>query len=176
MACLKHPSPSLPPPLRIVNIARKRLYMPRYYIPTSRRQPCRDAKSCVSRATNSISISIFPSIYIGLTFLRDAKSCVSTFRIQRYKTESCIISLQRRQPVETQNLASHEQRTRFLSAYFRKYILGLPSCETQNLASLLSANRATKHTSISAAYSTFSALRSADSKFFCIFAAYYLHP
>ena len=117
--------------------------------------------------------------------------------MRRYKTESCIISLQRRQPVETQNLASHEQRTRFLSAYSRQQILGLPSRETQNFASLLYANSATRHPSISAAYnhtathhhhprhpqlifltsanSTFSVLRSADSKFLSIFAVCYLY-
>ena len=74
MACLKHPSPYLPSPLRIVNIARKRLYMPRYYIPTSRRQPCRDAKSCVSRAMNTFIICIFLSMKIGLTLRLTRKS------------------------------------------------------------------------------------------------------
>ena len=74
MACLKHPSPYLPSPLHIVNIARKRLYMPRYHIPTSRRQPCRDAKSCVSRAMNTFIICIFLSMKIGLTLRLTRKS------------------------------------------------------------------------------------------------------
>ena len=87
MACRKHPLPYLPSPLRIVNIARKRLYMPRYHIPTSRRQPCRDAKSCVSRAMNTFIICIFLSMKIGLTLRltrRSAQPMPATITPQPY--------------------------------------------------------------------------------------------
>ena len=87
MACRKHPLPYLPSPLRIVNIARKRQYMPRYHIPTSRRQPCRDAKSCVSRAMNTFIICIFLSMKIGLTLRltrRSAQPIPATITPQPY--------------------------------------------------------------------------------------------
>ena len=117
--------------------------------------------------------------------------------MRRYKTESCIISLQRRQPVETQNLASHEKVSPTHTGNNHSTAIPFLPCETQNFASLLYANSATIHPSISAANShtatyhhtprhpqlifltsansTFSVLRSADSKFLSIFAVCYLY-
>ena len=99
--------------------------------------PSRDAKSCVSQAKNTADTSIFPPFLIAYSSSGDAKSCVSTgSRHREYMTVSDRQDRYTNQ-VETQNFASHKQKTHISPAYPRHSSLHILPRETQNLASLL---------------------------------------
>ena len=72
---------------------------------------------CVSRVGKRKAYRCYSLCFNSIFCLWDARFCVSTFSYQRYKTQILIMPSQWHQPVETQNFASHEQRTQFLSAY-----------------------------------------------------------
>ena len=124
-----------------------------------RREPCRDAKSCVSRATIAIlmwlllisNICAFCSwdamyaisaetvyyFYICTVCLWDAKYCVSTLVVANNKQRILINNYDGASPVETQNIASHEQVLRYWQWFLLLKTFEAFACETQYFASLL---------------------------------------
>ena len=107
---------------------------------------------CVSRVGKRKAYLCHSLCFNSIFCLWDARFCVSTFCRQRYKTQIRTMPLQRRQPVETQNFASHKQRTHLLYAYYRQWKLGWLACETQDFASLLFAHSVIKQKSSSCHY------------------------
>ena len=100
------------------------------------RQPSRDAKSCVSRATNAPVVSTLWLSLFALTSLVRRKI------LRLYKATPPLFHpnsrhmISQSSPVETQNLASPVQQTHPPSAHYGYPSLYLPPRETQDFASL----------------------------------------